>query len=79
MDTHTPVSEEVRPPSPEEVRKHLESLSHAEVTALAAESGVPFTTLWKIRQGDTPNPRLKTVHDLWPELQRRATKSKEAA
>lgn len=33
---------------------------------LAKESGVPFTTLWKIRDGTTGNPGIETVRKFYP-------------
>ena len=55
-------------PSPEQVRTRLEALGHAGIKALADKTGVPFTTLWKVRAGETSNPRLETVRAIWPEL-----------
>lgn len=53
-------------PSAADVRASLEKLSHAQVGALAEQSKVPFTTLWKIRNGETENPRLETVRQFMP-------------
>lgn len=36
-------------------------LSHSEVRALSSRAGVPFTTIWKIRDGTTTNPGIETV------------------
>lgn len=55
-------------PTASAVRERLQRLSHAAARKLAASSGVPFTTLWKIRTGDTADPRLETVRAIWPEL-----------
>ena len=55
-------------PTAEVVRARLSNLSYAAVRNLAATSGVPFTTLWKIRSGETADPRLETVRLIWPEL-----------
>lgn len=44
-----------------DVRAELDALSHAEVQELSRISGVPFTTLWKIRGGVTTNPGIETV------------------
>ena len=55
-------------PTPEEVRFRLALLSHAQMLALAKTAKAPFTTLWKIRSGETKNPRLSTVCAIWPEL-----------
>ena len=48
------------------VKAFLESLGHAKVQELAKESGVPFTTLWKIRDGTTVNPGIETVRKFYP-------------
>lgn len=55
-------------PAPSDVRAKLAALTHAQVLALAERAGVPFTTLWKVRSGETMNPRLETVCAIWPEL-----------
>lgn len=51
-------------PSSCEVRQRLAPLKHAELQTLAKVSGVPFTTLWKIRSGETQNPGIDTVRKL---------------
>ena len=48
-------------PSTEQVRERLQTLRYGQVEKLAALSGVPLTTLWKVRSGDTENPGLDTV------------------
>lgn len=40
-------------------------MTHAEVQALSKASGVPFTTLWKIRTGETTNPGIETVRQFY--------------
>jgi hypothetical protein len=65
-------------PSSLEVRAQLEMLGYGEVQALVSASGVPFTTLWKIREGETVNPGLETVRKFLPHL-RRAIKGKARA
>lgn len=55
-------------PSAADVRQELGKLGHAQMQRLAEESGVPFTTLWKIRSGETDNPRLETVRQFLPRL-----------
>jgi predicted transcriptional regulator len=55
-------------PSSSEVRIQLERLGHADVQALAKASEVPFTTLWKIRSGETENPGLETVRKFMPHM-----------
>ena len=49
-----------------EVRSFLEALGHAQVQELSGTSGVPFTTLWKIRDGTTTNPGIETVRKFYP-------------
>lgn len=53
-------------PASNEVRVKLARLGHAQTLELSRISGVPFTTLWKIRTGETENPRLDTVRQFWP-------------
>lgn len=48
-------------PSTAEIRAALETLGHSQVQELSRVSGVPFTTLWKVRDGTTVNPGLETV------------------
>lgn len=55
-------------PSPAQVRALLEPMNQAAIQNLAVRSGVPFTTLLKVRTGETANPRLETVRAIWPEL-----------
>jgi transcriptional regulator with XRE-family HTH domain len=51
-------------PSSADVRQRLLPLRHAQLQALARASGVPFTTLWKVRSGETQNPGLDTARSL---------------
>ncbi len=57
-------------PSTLAVRAELQALSHAQVQELSKLSGVPFTTLWKVRAGETRNPGLDTVRMFWPHMPR---------
>lgn len=50
------------------VRARLNQLTQAEMHQLAADSGVPFPTLMKIRHGTTKNPGLETVRKFFPLL-----------
>lgn len=50
------------------IKARLADMSHAEVQQLSRDTGVPFTTLWKIRDGTTLNPGIETVRLFWPEL-----------
>lgn len=53
-------------PSAAAVRARLETMKRAQLVALAKQTDVPFTTLWKIRSGETADPRLETVRKVWP-------------
>lgn len=55
-------------PSAEEVRERLRSLELAKVRDLANASGVPFTTLWKMRSGETKNPGIDTVRKVYSQI-----------
>ena len=46
---------------PQRTRSSLEALSRAQLQDLSTASGVPITTLWKIRAGETKNPGIETV------------------
>jgi predicted transcriptional regulator len=48
-------------PSGVEIRATLLVLSHSQMQELSRLSGVPFTTLWKVRSGETKNPGIETV------------------
>lgn len=48
-------------PTVEELSQRLKSLKGVELEQLASNSGVPVSTLWKIRIGATPNPGIETV------------------
>ena len=43
------------------VRERLSALDYAAIQRVADASGVPFTTLLKIRGGETKNPGIETV------------------
>jgi hypothetical protein len=58
-------------PTAQQVKSLLEELAHSEVAALSRASQVPFTTLLKIKSGETADPRLSTVRAIWPELSRK--------
>lgn len=47
------------------VREQLGGMSYAELQKLADASGVPFTTLLKIRDGTTKNPGIETVRQFF--------------
>ena len=50
------------------VRARLGAMTQAELRRLADDSGVPYPTLVKIRQGTTKNPGLETVRKFFPLL-----------
>lgn len=56
-------------PTAAEIRERMSSLSYTQVTELARLSGVPLTTLWKVRNGETDNPRIDTVAQFLPHLE----------
>jgi predicted transcriptional regulator len=56
-------------PSAEDVRARLSPMSYAQVQRLAELSGVPFTTLWKVRGGETKDPRIDTVRQFMPHVE----------
>lgn len=59
-------------PTPQELQALLGTLRHAELQRLSKVSGVPFTTLWKVREGTTSNPRIGTVRAFYPHALRLA-------
>jgi len=56
-----------------DIRAELQALGHAEMQELSKVSEVPFTTLWKIRDGTTTNPGIETIRRFYLHLG--ATKS----
>jgi transcriptional regulator with XRE-family HTH domain len=52
-------------PPVEELSQRLKSLKGVELEQLASSSGVPVSTLWKIRIGATPNPGIETVRKFY--------------
>lgn len=55
-------------PAVADVQAALRALGHAQMQRLAELSGVPFTTLWKVRSGDTANPGIETVRKFMPHV-----------
>ncbi len=51
------------------IRDRLAGLSHAQVQQLSRQSSVPFTTIWKIRDGTTENPGMETVRKFWAHVE----------
>ena len=54
--------------SAEDVRTVLGLLTQRQLEKLSAASGVPLSTLGKIRRGETLNPGLETVRRFLPHL-----------
>jgi hypothetical protein len=55
-------------PSTEDLRQKLLKLSWSEVRAICKRTGVPVTTVWKVRTGETVTPGIETVRAIWPHL-----------
>lgn len=55
-------------PSADEVRALLQPYTVGRLMILGEQCGVPWTTLIKIRNGQTADPRLETVRAVWPAL-----------
>lgn len=55
-------------PSADEVRALLRPYTVGRLMTLGEKCGVPWTTLIKIRNGQTADPRLETVRAVWPAL-----------
>lgn len=55
-------------PSAEAVRAALAPLSLKQLEKLAELSGVPFTTIYKVKRGETRNPGIETLRQFMPHL-----------
>lgn len=55
-------------PSADQIKARLNGLSAAKLQQLSTDSKVPYTTLNKMRRGETHNPRIETVRAFWPHL-----------
>lgn len=55
-------------PAAADVQAALKGLGHAQMQRLSELSDVPFTTLWKVRQGNTGNPGIETVRKFLPHI-----------
>lgn len=55
-------------PSPARFRQQMLKLSIPEMRSLCERTGVPYQTAYKLRTGETTDPRLSTVHALWPHV-----------
>lgn len=59
---------EIHVPSIEDVRKALGPLNLKQLEALAVLSGVPFTTIYKIKRAETANPGIETIRQFMPHI-----------
>ncbi|MGL4651263.1 MAG: helix-turn-helix domain-containing protein [Caldilineaceae bacterium] len=55
-------------PDSAQVRAALAPLSLKQLEKLAELSGVPFTTIYKIKRGETDNPGIETVRKFLPHV-----------
>jgi len=46
------------------VKEKIDSCSYKELEGVAADTGVPYGTLMKIKAGQTDNPRINTIQPL---------------
>ena len=53
-------------PTSDDLQHLLHPFHHKQLQVLASTSGVPFTTLWKIRVGEVKNPGIDTVRKFLP-------------
>lgn len=53
-------------PSAEDIRAALAPLSMKQLEALERLSGVPATTIYKIKRGETGNPGIETIGKFMP-------------
>lgn len=47
------------------VKTYLDNCKHSDIQKLANESGIPFTTIIKIKYGETKNPGVHTIQPLF--------------
>jgi hypothetical protein len=66
-------------PSAIAVRVQLKRLDNGRLQRLSELSGVPFTTLWKCRSGETTNPGIETVRKFAPYIDAAAGEEVKAA
>lgn len=59
-------------PTAQQVRAALQPLTLKQLDVLAGLSGVPATTIYKIKRGETPNPGIETVGKFMPHIARAA-------
>lgn len=60
------------------IKAELLKLGYAQMQQLAVASSVPFTTLWKVRSGETENPGIETVRKFLPHVASIVAGSKRA-
>jgi hypothetical protein len=58
----------LKTPTSAQVRELLAGFTLKQLETLAELSGVPFTTLYKIKNEDTKNPGIDTVHKFLPHV-----------
>lgn len=56
-------------PSAEQVRAQLAPLTLRQLDRLSELSGVPATTIYKIKRGETSNPGIETLRKFLPHVQ----------
>jgi predicted transcriptional regulator len=55
-------------PSAAQIQAELSKLSIKQMDRLAELSGVPSTTIYKIKRGETANPGIETVRKFMPHI-----------
>jgi predicted transcriptional regulator len=58
-----------RIPSISDVQAALSHLNTGQLTRLSELSGVPFTTIYKIKRGEVRNPGIGTVRKFAPHIE----------
>jgi hypothetical protein len=66
-------------PSSIAVKVQLKKLDNAQLQRLSELSGVPFSTLWRCRCGQTTNPGIETVRRFFPYIEAAMTVEEKAA
>jgi hypothetical protein len=46
------------------IRARLKKLPHSELRVAAKSAGIGFSSAWRMREGQTPNPGIETVRRL---------------
>lgn len=54
--------------SAEDVRGALSPLTLRQIERLSVLSGIPATTIYKIKRGETKNPGIETVRQFMPHI-----------